>query len=48
MRSRLLTRLGREAEDAIDEFLDQALAAEARGVHDLEGLSAEWIPATSR
>ena len=41
MRSRLLTRLGREAEDAIDEFLNQALAAEARGVHDLEGLSAE-------
>ena len=41
MRARLLTRLGREAEDAIDEFLNQTLAAEARGVHDLEGLSAE-------
>jgi ATP-dependent helicase/nuclease subunit A len=41
MRSRILTRLGREAEDAIDEFLNQILAAEARGVHDLEGLSAE-------
>jgi ATP-dependent helicase/nuclease subunit A len=40
MRSRLLTRLGREAEDAIDEFLNQVLAAEARGVHDLEGVAA--------
>ncbi|HEY3813304.1 MAG TPA: double-strand break repair helicase AddA [Caulobacteraceae bacterium] len=40
MRARLLDRLGREAEDAIDEFLNQALAAEARGVHDLEGFAA--------
>ncbi len=40
MRSRLLTRLGREAEEAIDEFLNQILAAEARGVRDLEGLAA--------
>ena len=34
----LLTRLGAEAEDALDEFLAQALAAEARGAHDLESL----------
>jgi len=41
MRQRLLRRLGSEAEDALDEFLNQVLAAEARGVHDLEGLAAE-------
>uniref|UniRef100_UPI002811E9F3 double-strand break repair helicase AddA n=1 Tax=Phenylobacterium sp. TaxID=1871053 RepID=UPI002811E9F3 len=41
MRRRLLTRLGAEAEDAIDEFMNQVLAAEARGVHDLERLCAE-------
>jgi ATP-dependent helicase/nuclease subunit A len=40
MRARLLTRMGREAEEAIDEFLAQALGAEARGVHALEGLVA--------
>src|SRR6185312_9235564 len=40
MRQRLLRRLGREAEDALDEFLAQVLAAEARGVHDLESLAA--------
>ncbi|MFZ5717841.1 MAG: double-strand break repair helicase AddA [Pseudomonadota bacterium] len=40
MRQRLLVRLGAEAEDALDEFLNQVLAAEARGVHDLEGLAA--------
>jgi ATP-dependent helicase/nuclease subunit A len=40
MRSRILSRLGREAEDAIDEFLNQILAAEGRGVHHLEGLTA--------
>ena len=40
-RQRLLRRLGAEAEDALDEFLNQALAAEARGVHDLERLAAE-------
>ncbi|MBS0331375.1 MAG: double-strand break repair helicase AddA, partial [Proteobacteria bacterium] len=40
MRLRLLRRLGREAEDALDEFLAQVLAAEARGVHDLESLAA--------
>lgn len=36
MRQRLLSRLGREAEDALDAFLAQALAAEARGLLDLE------------
>jgi ATP-dependent helicase/nuclease subunit A len=41
MRQRLLRRLGAEAEDALDEFLNQVLAAEARGVHDLERLAAE-------
>jgi ATP-dependent helicase/nuclease subunit A len=41
MRQRLLLRLGAEAEDALDEFLNQVLAAEARGVRDLETLAAE-------
>jgi ATP-dependent helicase/nuclease subunit A len=36
MRQRFVTRLGPEAGDALDEVLAQALAAEARGVHDLE------------
>jgi len=36
MRERLLTRLGNEAEDAIDAFLAEALAAEQVGVRDLE------------
>lgn len=42
MRARLLTRLGSEAEDALDEFLAQVLAAEQRGVEDLERLAAEF------
>jgi ATP-dependent helicase/nuclease subunit A len=42
MRARLLRRLGREAEDALDEFLAQVLAAESRGVHDLESLAAAF------
>jgi ATP-dependent helicase/nuclease subunit A len=42
MRRRLLRRLGAEAEDALDEFLAQVLAAEQRGVHDLERLCAEF------
>jgi ATP-dependent helicase/nuclease subunit A len=42
MRVRLLRRLGREAEDALDEFLSQVLAAEGRGVHDLESLTAAF------
>jgi ATP-dependent helicase/nuclease subunit A len=41
MRQRLLRRLGAEAEDALDEFFSQLLAAEGRGVHDLERLAAE-------
>jgi ATP-dependent helicase/nuclease subunit A len=42
MRQRLLRRLGVEAQDALDEFLAQVLAAETRGVHDLERLAAEF------
>ncbi|MCR5873625.1 double-strand break repair helicase AddA [Phenylobacterium sp. J426] len=42
MRMRLLRRLGAEAEDALDEFLAQVLAAEGRGVHDLESLAADF------
>jgi ATP-dependent helicase/nuclease subunit A len=42
MRARLLRRLGAEAEDALEEFLAQVLAAEARGVHDLESLAADF------
>ena len=40
-RARLLCRLGPEAEDAVDEFLAQVLAAEERGVRDLETLAHE-------
>ncbi|MEO6341045.1 MAG: double-strand break repair helicase AddA, partial [Caulobacteraceae bacterium] len=40
MRQRILTRLGPEAEDALDELLAQALAGERRGVRDLEGFAA--------
>ncbi|HEX4098804.1 MAG TPA: double-strand break repair helicase AddA, partial [Caulobacteraceae bacterium] len=36
MRARILTRLGREAEQALDAFLAEALKAERRGVRDLE------------
>jgi ATP-dependent helicase/nuclease subunit A len=35
-RARLLSRLGREAEEALDETLNQVLAAEGRGGLDLE------------
>jgi len=42
MRQRLLTRLGGEAEDVLDEFLAQVLAAEGRGVNELEGLAAAF------
>ncbi len=42
MRQRLLGRLGSEAEDALDEFLAQVLAAENRGVEDLESLAATF------
>ncbi len=41
LRQALLRRLGAEAEDALDEFLNQVLVAEGRGVHDLERLAAE-------
>ncbi len=41
MRTRMLTRLGREAEDALDAFLGEALAAEQRGVRDLERFLAQ-------
>jgi ATP-dependent helicase/nuclease subunit A len=40
MRRRILTRLGREAEDALDALAAEVLAAESRGVHDLERLTA--------
>jgi len=36
IRQRFLTRLGSEAADAMDAFLDQARAAEGRGAADLE------------
>jgi ATP-dependent helicase/nuclease subunit A len=39
-RQRILTRLGREAEDALDEMLAAVAAAEKRGAHDLETLVA--------
>ncbi|WP_334161432.1 double-strand break repair helicase AddA [Phenylobacterium sp.] len=42
MRARLLRRLGGEAQDALDEFLAQVLAAETRGLHTLEGLAAAF------
>jgi ATP-dependent helicase/nuclease subunit A len=41
MRQRLLRRLGEEAKDALDEFLNQVLAAEDRGAHDLERVADE-------
>ena len=41
MRARLLTRLGREAEDALDAFMGEALGAEQRRVHGLERFLAE-------
>ncbi|HEY3948019.1 double-strand break repair helicase AddA [Phenylobacterium sp.] len=41
LRRRLLRRMGGEAEDVLDEFLNQVLAAETRGAHDLERLAAE-------
>jgi len=41
MRARLLTRLGREAEDALDAFLGEALGAEQRRTHGLERFLAD-------
>ncbi len=43
-RRRLLNRLGREAEDAIDELLSLALAYEAQEIPSLEGFLA-WLDA---
>jgi ATP-dependent helicase/nuclease subunit A len=40
MRQRILTRLGAEAQDALDAFLSQALAAEQAGAWDLESFTA--------
>lgn len=40
LRGRMLKRLGAEAEEALDEYLAQVLAAEARGLNDLESLAA--------
>ena len=48
MRQRLLTRLGAEAEDAIDAFLAEALAAEGRGATISRRFIADMTPATSR
>jgi ATP-dependent helicase/nuclease subunit A len=41
MRARILTRLGREAEQALEAFLAEALKAERRGVRDLESFVAD-------
>jgi ATP-dependent helicase/nuclease subunit A len=41
-RAKVLTRLGEEAVEALDEFLAQILAAEQRGVRDLEALVADF------
>ena len=41
MKRRFLRRLGHEAEDALDAFLAEALAAERRGVIELERFVAE-------
>ncbi|HEX5377595.1 MAG TPA: double-strand break repair helicase AddA [Phenylobacterium sp.] len=43
LRARLFRRLGAEAEDALDEFLSQVLAAEGRGIEDLESLAAALV-----
>ncbi len=41
IRARILTRLGREAEQALDAFLAETLKAERRGVRDLETFAAD-------
>jgi ATP-dependent helicase/nuclease subunit A len=43
MRARLLTRFGREAEDAIEAFLGEALGLEHRRVHDMERFLDEMV-----
>ena len=45
IRQRFLTRLGGEAQDALHETLAQALAAEARGVVDLESFASAMAEA---
>jgi len=42
VRRRILERLGAEAEEVLEEFLAQTLAAERRGVADMERLAAEF------
>ncbi len=42
MRARILRRLGLAADDTLDEFLAQVLAAEGRGIADLETLAADF------
>ena len=42
VRARILTRLGAEASDVLDEFLAQVLAIERAGVAELEGLAAAF------
>ena len=41
IRARILTRLGHEAEQAIDAFLSETLKAERRGARDLETFAAD-------
>ena len=41
-RAKVLSRLGAEAEEALDEFLAQVMEAEQRGVRDLEALVADF------
>ncbi|MFZ4605300.1 MAG: double-strand break repair helicase AddA [Caulobacter sp.] len=43
MRAAMLTRLGDEAGDVLDEFLARTLAAEGQGVRDLESLTAAFV-----
>ena len=41
-RARVLTRLGGEADEALDEFLAQVMNAEQRNIRDLEALVADF------
>ncbi|ALL11983.1 double-strand break repair helicase AddA [Caulobacter henricii] len=41
-RAKVLTRLGGEADEALDEFLAQVMAAEQRNIRDLEALVADF------
>jgi ATP-dependent helicase/nuclease subunit A len=42
VRAEILTRLGPEAEEVLDEFLAQVLSAERAGISDLERLAADF------